>query len=61
MKVTFDCRFALPHPQQLLGLPIGQHITLRAPQVGEGPPTMRPYTPTSDDDQKGFLDFVIKV
>ena len=22
---------------------------------------MRPYTPTSDNDQQGFVDFVIKV
>ncbi len=57
-------RFALPHPEQQLGLPIGQHITLKAlPKDGdapEGPPLLRPYTPVSDDDQRGFVDFVIK-
>ena len=58
-----SCRFALPHPEQELGLPIGQHITLRAPpgDGDEGPPLLRPYTPVSDDDQRGFVDFVIKV
>lgn len=58
---SFAGRFALLHPEQQLGLPIGQHITLKAPQSGKGPPTMRPYTPTSDDDQRGYVDFVIKV
>lgn len=23
-------------------------------------PVIRPYTPTSDEDQKGFLEFIIK-
>ena len=62
MNAWTERRFALPHPEQQLGLPIGQHITLRAPpRAGdEGPPLLRPYTPVSDDDQRGFVDFVIK-
>ena len=54
------CRFALPRRDQQLGLPIGQHISLRAADDG-GPMLLRPYTPVSDKEQYGLVDFVIKV
>jgi cytochrome-b5 reductase len=53
-------RFALQHENQLLGLPIGQHIMLSTTEKDE-PDDRRPYTPTSSDDNRGFVDFVIKV
>lgn len=53
-------RFALPHEDQLLGLPLGQHITIKAALPGGGE-VMRPYTPTSSVRQRGHVDFVIKV
>lgn len=52
-------RFALPSPAHILGLPIGQHIYLSA-RV-DGHLVVRPYTPTSSDDDKGYVDLVIKV
>lgn len=53
-------RFALQHKRQLLGLPIGQHITLRfVDEAGEE--VQRSYTPVSSDDDLGIVDFVIKV
>jgi cytochrome-b5 reductase len=52
-------RFGLPSDQHILGLPIGQHIYLSA-QVN-GQLVIRPYTPVSSDDDKGFFDLVIKV
>ncbi|KAK1327581.1 hypothetical protein QTO34_012870 [Cnephaeus nilssonii] len=52
-------RFALPSPQHILGLPIGQHIYLSA-RI-DGNLVIRPYTPVSSDDDKGFVDLVIKV
>ena len=52
-------RFALEHPTQTLGLPIGQHMSLRATIGGEV--VTRSYTPISSDDDKGFVEFVIKV
>lgn len=56
------CRFALPHPHQALGLPIGQHISLRAEDEDSGAPMLlRPYTPVSTLEQTGLVDFVIKV
>ncbi|XP_078608149.1 NADH-cytochrome b5 reductase 3-like [Branchiostoma floridae x Branchiostoma japonicum] len=52
-------RFALPSPEHVLGLPIGQHIYLSARVNGEL--VIRPYTPVSSDDDKGYFDLVIKV
>ncbi len=53
-------RFALPHREQLLGLPIGQHISLKA-DTSDGPMLLRPYTPVTDHNQRGLVDFIIKV
>jgi Oxidoreductase FAD-binding domain len=58
-KTLHPCRFVLPHRQQLLGLPVGQHISLKADT--EGPMLLRPYTPVTPVQQPGFVDFVIKV
>ncbi|XP_029902156.1 NADH-cytochrome b5 reductase 3 [Myripristis murdjan] len=52
-------RFALPSPEHVLGLPIGQHIYLSA-RI-DGALVVRPYTPVSSDDDKGYVDLVIKV
>ncbi|CAF0931828.1 unnamed protein product [Brachionus calyciflorus] len=56
---TRRMRFALPSPEHILGLPIGQHIYLSAKINGDL--VVRPYTPTTSDDDKGFFDLVIKV
>ncbi|KAG6586788.1 NADH-cytochrome b5 reductase [Phytophthora cinnamomi] len=53
-------RFALPSPQHVLGLPVGQHISLRYTDES-GKLVMRSYTPVSSDDTKGFVDLVVKV
>ncbi|XP_071100019.1 NADH-cytochrome b5 reductase 3-like isoform X1 [Haliotis cracherodii] len=52
-------RFALPSPEHILGLPVGQHIYLTARIDGQL--VIRPYTPVSSDDDKGYMDLVIKV
>eukprot|EP00882_Tetradesmus_deserticola_P016459 GHRQ01017583.1.p1 GENE.GHRQ01017583.1~~GHRQ01017583.1.p1 ORF type:complete len:249 (+),score=84.23 GHRQ01017583.1:339-1085(+) len=52
--------FALPDPKMCLGLPTGQHITFLA-KDDEGKDVYRPYTPTTDDDTLGQVEFVIKV
>ncbi|XP_045175015.2 NADH-cytochrome b5 reductase 3-like isoform X1 [Mercenaria mercenaria] len=52
-------RFALPSMEHILGLPVGQHIYLSARIDGQL--VIRPYTPVSSDDDKGFMDLVIKV
>lgn len=43
-----------------MGLPVGQHITFKA-KDDSGKDFFRPYTPTTDDDTPGHVDFVIKV
>ncbi|CAH1176258.1 unnamed protein product [Phaedon cochleariae] len=56
---TRNYRFALPEKDMALGLPIGQHIQLSA-RLGEDL-VIRSYTPVSSDDDKGYIDLVIKV
>ncbi|KAG9038007.1 NADH-cytochrome b5 reductase [Tulasnella sp. JGI-2019a] len=51
-------RFGLPRPDDILGVPIGQHITVAAEINGKI--VARSYTPTSSDDDKGHFDLVIK-
>lgn len=50
----------MPHADQVVGLPTGQHITLKF-KTPEGEEVLRPYTPVTDDDTPGHVDFVIKV
>ncbi|XP_029018811.1 NADH-cytochrome b5 reductase 3 [Betta splendens] len=52
-------RFALPSAAHVLGLPIGQHIYLSA-RI-DGNLVVRPYTPVSSDDDKGYVDLVVKI
>jgi len=62
---TVKYTFALPSPEHCLGLPIGQHVALstmmRNPRTGgELKYTARKYTPVSNDDDLGVVEFVIK-
>lgn len=52
-------RFALPSEEHCLGLPIGQHIYLSARINGSL--VVRPYTPTSSDEDLGHMDLVVKI
>ncbi|KAJ8249769.1 hypothetical protein COCON_G00229850 [Conger conger] len=56
---TRKFKFALPTPEHILGLPTGQHIYLSAKVDGQL--VVRPYTPVSSDDDKGFVDLVVKI
>lgn len=66
-KISHDSRifrFALPHEEQLLGLPVGQHVYLRVKSVnasGKVEIVQRAYTPYSCSTQRGFIDLLIKV
>lgn len=56
-------RFALPTATSILGLPIGQHISIGAvlPQPdGTSKEIVRSYTPISGDHQPGYIDLLIK-
>ncbi len=62
MWALLPVRFALPYKDQPIGLPIGQHISLKALKpAADGTEIFKPYTPVSDDDLLGYVDFVIKV
>ncbi|GAB5585826.1 NADH-cytochrome b5 reductase [Umbelopsis nana] len=51
-------RFGLPNKDDVLGLPIGQHISIMAEINGKQ--ISRSYTPTSLDEDKGHFDLLIK-
>jgi cytochrome-b5 reductase len=56
-------RFALPTPTSILGLPIGQHISIGADLAqpdGTTKEIVRSYTPISGDHQPGFFDLLVK-
>ncbi|KAK4212411.1 hypothetical protein QBC37DRAFT_194401 [Rhypophila decipiens] len=56
-------RFSLPHPKAVLGLPIGQHISIGANIAqpdGTTKEIVRSYTPISGDHQPGYFDLLIK-
>lgn len=56
-------RFALPAYNSILGLPIGQHISIGAAieqPDGSSKEIVRSYTPISGDHQPGYFDLLIK-
>jgi len=53
-------RFNLPTSNSILGLPIGQHISVAATIDGQPKEVVRSYTPISSDDNLGFFDLLIK-
>jgi cytochrome-b5 reductase len=53
-------RFALPRSTDILGLPIGQHISLAATIEGQPKEVVRSYTPISSDNEAGYFDLLVK-
>ena len=53
-------RFGLPKQTDILGLPIGQHISLAATPKGAEKEVVRSYTPISSDENHGYFDVMIK-
>lgn len=51
--------FTLPSTTTILGLPIGQHVAIKADIEGES--VSRSYTPVSNNADVGILELVIKV
>lgn len=51
--------FALPHADDVLGLPTGQHIALRATINGQN--VSRSYTPVSNNSDTGRIELLVKV
>ncbi|KAG0654746.1 NADH-cytochrome b5 reductase [Monosporozyma unispora] len=65
-KDTAIYRFGLPNANDVLGLPIGQHISVKATissdnEKGQERTVVRSYTPISlDQDAKGYFDLLVK-
>jgi len=53
-------RFGLPRPTDIIGLPIGQHMSLAATPKGAEKEVVRSYTPITSDEDKGFFELLIK-
>ncbi|TKA78853.1 NADH-cytochrome b5 reductase 1 [Cryomyces minteri] len=53
-------RFGLPKATDILGLPIGQHISIAATIDGQPKEVVRSYTPISSDETPGYFDLLIK-
>ncbi|KAF1941875.1 NADH-cytochrome b5 reductase 3 [Clathrospora elynae] len=53
-------RFKLPTPTSILGLPIGQHISLAATLPDQPKQVVRSYTPITSDEDQGHVDLLIK-
>jgi cytochrome-b5 reductase len=51
-------KFALPRPNSILGLPIGQHVSIAANI--DGKEIVRSYTPTSSDADLGHFNLLVK-
>eukprot|EP01001_Neometanema_parovale_P008785 NODE_5045_length_989_cov_22.124711_g4836_i0.p1 GENE.NODE_5045_length_989_cov_22.124711_g4836_i0~~NODE_5045_length_989_cov_22.124711_g4836_i0.p1 ORF type:complete len:287 (+),score=48.95 NODE_5045_length_989_cov_22.124711_g4836_i0:49-909(+) len=54
-------RFALPSKNSVLGLPVGQHIGIKATNPETGKLVSRSYTPTTSDADKGYFEIVVKI
>ncbi|KAL8732969.1 MAG: hypothetical protein Q9166_002367 [cf. Caloplaca sp. 2 TL-2023] len=57
---TKKFRFALPDKDDVSGLEIASALLTKFKGPEMDKPVIRPYTPTSDEDARGYLDFVIK-
>lgn len=63
-EVSSDTRifsFKLDHPDQVIGLPIGQHLMMRLRDPVTREAIVRSYTPISEGTEKGLLDVLVKV
>ena len=58
---TIIFTFSLEHPNQTLGLPVGQHLMIRLRDPAEREAIIRSYTPISEVTRRGFLDVLIKL
>lgn len=56
---VYRLTFSLPTTSTVLGLPIGQHVAIKAEVDGES--VSRSYTPVSNNADRGVLELVVKV
>ncbi|KAK0311962.1 NADH-cytochrome b5 reductase [Friedmanniomyces endolithicus] len=58
---TKKFRFKLNDEDSTSGLPVASALLTKFKGPDMEKPVIRPYTPVSDEDEKGYLDFVVKV
>ncbi|KAG5953000.1 NADH-cytochrome b5 reductase [Claviceps sorghi] len=57
---TKRLRFELPEPDQVSGLAVASAILTKYKGPQDEKATLRPYTPISDENEKGFIDLLVK-
>ncbi|EHA49854.1 NADH-cytochrome b5 reductase 2 [Pyricularia oryzae 70-15] len=57
---TKRLRFKLPEDDMVSGLHVASALLTKFKPEGAEKPVLRPYTPISDEDQKGYLDLIVK-
>ncbi|OHE96683.1 oxidoreductase NAD-binding domain-containing protein [Colletotrichum orchidophilum] len=57
---TKKLRFKLPEDDMVSGLDVASAILTKYKGPEDEKPTLRPYTPTSDEDAKGYLELIVK-
>ncbi|KAK8058820.1 hypothetical protein PG994_009268 [Apiospora phragmitis] len=57
---TKRLRFKLPEDDMVSGLHVASAILTKFKTEGMEKPVLRPYTPTSDENEKGFMELIIK-
>ena len=57
---TKKFRFSLPNSDDVSGLHIASALLTKYQGPDLEKPVIRPYTPTSDEDEKGFVDLLVK-
>jgi len=57
---TKKFRFALPNKDDVSGLQIASALLTKYKGPGMEKPVVRPYTPTSDEDARGYVDLLVK-
>ncbi|EXJ53318.1 nitrate reductase [NADPH] [Cladophialophora psammophila CBS 110553] len=62
--VSWDTRvftYKLEHPEQRLGLAVGQHLMVRLRDPATREAIIRSYTPISEINDQGFMEMLVKV
>jgi cytochrome-b5 reductase len=53
-------RFKLPTPDSVLGIAVGQHVSVRARPDGAEKDAVRSYTPVSSPKTRGYFELLVK-
>ncbi|KAG6367994.1 hypothetical protein INS49_002194 [Diaporthe citri] len=57
---TKKFRFKLPEDDMVSGLEVASAILTKFKPEGDAKPVLRPYTPTSDEGTKGYIELIVK-